>query len=91
METNATQLLPNNPPALTTRASRGARLAWLSLAALAMGVFLSSLPGYLQFTRQGMHHQPATDSFNALSAAGLHPGFPGVFFSGRRNLPAKMG
>jgi signal transduction histidine kinase len=68
METNATQLLQNIPPALTTRAAKVARAAWLSLAALAIGVFLSSLPGYLQFTRQGMHHQPATDSFNALSA-----------------------
>jgi signal transduction histidine kinase len=47
--------------------ARFLRLAWLALAGLALGLFASSLPGYLTFYRQGMHNQPGQDVYHALS------------------------
>lgn len=46
---------------------RFARLAWLFLAALAAGIFLTSLPGYLLLYRQGLHNQPGADAYHGLS------------------------
>ena len=56
-------------PIAITSQGRYLRLAWLALAGLAAGIFLTSLPGYLLFYQQGMHNQTGGDVYHALSAA----------------------
>jgi signal transduction histidine kinase len=49
--------------------ARIARPAWVLLAFLAFGVFLTSLPGYLLFYRQGFHTQAGATAHNLLSVS----------------------
>jgi signal transduction histidine kinase len=68
MNTDAISLLKNSLQTLSTSQARFPRLAWLVLAGLTVGLFLTSLPGYLLFYQQGMHNQPGGDIYHALSA-----------------------
>jgi signal transduction histidine kinase len=68
MNPDTIKLMETISPALSAGRARLLRLAWLGLAGLAAGVFLSSLPGYLLFYRQGMHSLDGANAYQALSA-----------------------
>jgi signal transduction histidine kinase len=48
--------------------TRSFKTAWVILAFLSAGIFLSSLPGYLQMYRQGIHNQPGGDVYHLFAA-----------------------
>lgn len=67
MKTEASEQLQSNPQVAIHYQARFIRLAWSSLAVLAAGLFLTSLPGYLLFYQNGMHNQPGQNIYHALS------------------------